>query len=179
MGGDPDELLRTLSDLGLDPANRNGAGQTVAAGPVAALDKLAESPPSGAKVIKLKVAGAFHTRFMAPAEEALRARAETITVADPTRPLLSNADGTVVTGGAEMLRRLIAQVTVPVRWDQCMSTLHERGVTGIIELPPAGTLTGLVKRQLKGTATLAVKTPSDLDKVAALIAEHGTSGGTE
>jgi [acyl-carrier-protein] S-malonyltransferase len=181
MGGDQDEVLATLNDLGLTPANRNGAGQTVVAGSLAALDKLTENPPARTKIVRLKVAGAFHTSYMAPAAEALRSHAERLTVADPTRPLLSNADGAVVTEGAEMLRRLVAQVTLPVRWDQCMVTLRDRGITATIELPPAGTLTGLVKRELKGTATLAVKTPADLDKVAELLAEHGTDaadGGT-
>ena len=119
------------------------------------------------------MAGAFHTRFMAPAEEALRAHAATISPR-PTRrrPLLSNADGAVVTDGAEALRRLVAQVTRPVRWDSCMATLRELGVTAVIELPPAGTLVGLVKRELKGTATLALKTPDDLDAAADLITEH-------
>ncbi|GDY30436.1 ACP S-malonyltransferase [Gandjariella thermophila] len=177
MGGDQEELLATLADLGLTPANRNGAGQTVVAGSLAALDKLSENPPAGTKLVRLKVAGAFHTGYMAPAEEKLRAHAERITVADPNRPLLSNADGAVVTTGSEMLRRLVAQVTLPVRWDACMAALRERGVTATIELPPAGALSGLVKRELRGTATLAVKTPADLDKVADLVAEHATADG--
>src|SRR3982750_2130103 len=109
---------------------------------------------------------------MAPAEKALQAYAETLSPADPTRPLLSNADGSVVTDGAEALRRLVSQVTRPVRWDSCMATLRELGVTAVIELPPAGALVGLVKRDLKGTATLALKTPDDLDKAVDLILEH-------
>jgi [acyl-carrier-protein] S-malonyltransferase len=118
------------------------------------------------------VAGAFHTRFMAPAEEALRAHAASVSAADPNRPLLSNADGAVVADGAEALRRLVAQVTRPVRWDSCMATLRELGVTAVIELPPAGALVGLVKRDLKGTATLALKTPDDIDAAVELIREH-------
>jgi len=171
-GQDPDEVLAKLAELGLDPANRNGAGQVVAAGPQAALAELAAAPPERARVIPLPVAGAFHTRFMAPAEEAMRAHAEKVTPADPVRPLLSNADGAVVTDGGEALRRLVAQVTRPVRWDACMARLRELGVTAVIELPPAGTLVGLVKRDLKGTATLALKTPDDLDKAVDLITEH-------
>jgi len=172
LGGKPDEVLAKLAELGLDPANRNGAGQVVAAGPQAALAELAAAPPERARVIPLPVAGAFHTRFMAPAEEAMRAHAEKVTPADPVRPLLSNADGAVVTDGGEALRRLVAQVTRPVRWDACMARLRELGVTAVIELPPAGTLVGLVKRDLKGTATLALKTPDDLDKAVDLITEH-------
>jgi [acyl-carrier-protein] S-malonyltransferase len=172
LGGDPGDVLATLERLGLDPANRNGAGQIVAAGPVAALARLAEQKPDKARVMPLAVAGAFHTRFMAPAEDALRAHAASIIPADPVRPLLSNADGGVVDKGAEALARLVAQVTRPVRWDACMSMLRDLGVTAVIELPPAGALVGLVKRELKGTATLALKTPDDLEKAAVLIKEH-------
>ena len=175
MGGDPDEVTAWLAGLDLTPANMNGAGQIVAAGSRAALDKLnsAEDRPAGlTKVIALKVAGAFHTRYMAPAEDALRAHAAGIAVGDPARPLLSNADGTVVTSGTEELSRLIAQVTRPVRWDRCMATLGSLGVTGVVELPPSGALVGLVRRELKGTATLALRSPDDLDKLAAFVAEH-------
>ena len=172
LGGKPDDVVAALTELGLDPANRNGAGQIVAAGPLRALASLGEAPPEGTRVIALPVAGAFHTRFMAPAEEAMRAHAETVTVTDPVRPLLSNADGTVVTDGAEALRRLVSQVTRPVRWDSCMATLRDLGVTAVIELPPAGTLVGLVKRELKGTATLALKSPDHLDKAVDMITEH-------
>ena len=140
--------------------------------PADALDALAAEPPERTRVKRLPVAGAFHTRFMAPAEEALRAHAADLAPANPTRPLLSNADGAVLTAGAEVLRRLVAQVTRPVRWDLCMATLRELGVTAVLELPPAGALVGLVKRDLKGTATLAVKTPADLDAAVELIHEH-------
>ena len=138
LGGNPDDVLATIERLGLDPANRNGAAQTVAAGPLPALAQLAEQKPEQARVMPLAVAGAFHTRFMAPAEEALRAHAASIVPADPTRPLLSNADGSVVDSGAEALRRLVSQVTRPVRWDACMATLGDLGVTAVIELPPGG-----------------------------------------
>jgi [acyl-carrier-protein] S-malonyltransferase len=170
MGGDQDEVVRWLGGFDLTAANQNGAGQIVAAGPLDALDKIVEATERPAsKVIKLKVAGAFHTRFMAPARDALREKASGISVADPTRPLLSNKDGEIVTGGAEMLERLVAQVTSPVRWDLCMATMAAKGASAIVELPPAGTLTGLAKRELKGTPTLALKTPADLDKLTELL----------
>jgi [acyl-carrier-protein] S-malonyltransferase len=172
LGGDPDEVLARLKELDLDPANRNGAGQVVAAGLLDALAALEETPPGRARVKALPVAGAFHTHFMAPAEDALRTHAEGVTPAEPTRPLLSNADGETVTDGDEALRRLVAQVTRPVRWDSCMASLRELGVTAVIELPPAGALVGLVKRELKGTATLALKSPDDLDKAVDLVREH-------
>jgi [acyl-carrier-protein] S-malonyltransferase len=178
LGGKPDDVLTRLEELGLDPANRNGAGQIVAAGPVAALAALAGAPPERARVVPLAVAGAFHTRFMAPAETALREHAAGVSPADPTCTLLSNADGAAVPGGAEVLRRLVAQVTRPVRWDSCQETLRERGVTALVELPPAGTLVGLAKRELRGVRALALKTPDDLDAAVALIAEHNTVGSS-
>lgn len=172
LGGRPEDVAARLAELDLEPANCNGAGQVVAAGPLAALAALEDAPPDRARVKALAVAGAFHTSFMAPAEKALLAHADTLTPADPARPLLSNADGAVVADGADVLRRLVAQVTRPVRWDSCMATLRDLGVTAVIELPPAGALVGLVKRDLKGTAVLALRTPDDLDAAASLVAEH-------
>jgi [acyl-carrier-protein] S-malonyltransferase len=169
LGGEQDEVLARLDELGLVGANRNGAGQIVAAGPLDALERLVEEPPDRSKVRALKVAGAFHTRFMAPAEEALRARAAGIVVKDAALPLLSNADGAVVSAGDEVLERLISQVTRPVRWDACQATLAGHGVTAVVELPPAGALTGLAKRELKGTPTLGLKTPDQLDQVVEMI----------
>lgn len=175
LGGDPDEVAAVLARLGLDPANRNGASQIVAAGPLDALAALAQDKPDQARVTPLRVAGAFHTRFMAPAEQALAKYAAQLTPKDPSRPLLSNADGEVVSEGAEMLRRMVTQVTKPVRWDSCMATLRALGVTATVELPPAGALSGLVRRDLKGTLTLALKDPAGLDQVANLVADHSTS----
>lgn len=169
MLGDPEEVVAWLAEHGLDAANRNGAGQIVASGAAESIAKIVADPLEGTKVRALKVAGAFHTAYMAPAREALAVHAAKITPRDPSRPLLSNADGAVVASGQEYLDRLVAQVTSPVRWDLTMDTLASLGVTGTVELPPAGTLTGLVKRQLKGTvtSTTALKTPGDIDKLAA------------
>jgi [acyl-carrier-protein] S-malonyltransferase len=175
LGGDQDEVLAVIEKLGLYPANRNGAGQLVAAGSVDALAELAADPP--ARVITLKVAGAFHTPYMATAETALAALADGVPVADPARTLLSNLDGTAVTDGREMLRRLVRQVTAPVRWDLCMATLRSLGVTGVLELPPAGTLAGLVKRELKGDNApeiVSLNTPDQLPAALDLIARHAT-----
>lgn len=173
MLGEPETVVRWLADHGLDAANQNGAGQIVASGAAEKIAEIVAEPLEGSKVRELKVAGAFHTRYMAPAQEALEAYAAKIAVSDPSRPLLSNADGGVVDSGTEYLRRLIAQVTRPVRWDLTMATLTEAGTSRTVELAPGGTLTGLVKRQLKGTVTdtVALKTPADVAKVAALSAE--------
>jgi [acyl-carrier-protein] S-malonyltransferase len=175
MGGDVAIVLGTLAELDLVGANVNGGGQIVAAGSTEALAALAADPPAGTRVIALPVAGAFHTSYMASAEATVADHVRSITPADPQRPLLTNSDGSVIGGpgsGATFLRLLVAQVTRPVRWDQCMATLAHMGVTGVLELPPAGTLVGLVKRELKGVATLALKTPQDLDAVTGFFAEH-------
>lgn len=182
LGGDPDAVVAAIGAAGLFAANRNGAGQIVAAGGVDALASFAASPPSGTRIIPLSVAGAFHTPFMAPAEKALAAVAGGIAPANPVRMILSNADGTSIDNGDTLLARLVAQVTAPVRWDLCMRTLADLGVTGVIELPPAGTLAGLIKRELKGTAApeiVTLNTPDDLQAAKDLIARHGIAPSLE
>ena len=178
LGGDPAEVAAVLEGLGLTAANANGGGQTVAAGTLDQLAALAENPPAKARVIPLKVAGAFHTAHMAPALAALDALRPTLAPADPLPTLLSNHDGAPVTSGAANLDSLIAQVSRPVRWDLCMDTMAATGITGLIELPPAGTLTGLARRGLKGVPTLALKTPEDLDAARAFVAEHAGAAAT-
>lgn len=168
LGGDEAEVLGRLAELDLEPANRNAKGQIVAAGTLVALEKLADDPPAKARVRALPVAGAFHTRFMAPAQDAVAAAAADITPQDAVIGLLSNADGREVRNGAEVLSRLVTQVTNPVRWDLCSAALREAAVTGIVELPPAGTLVGIAKRELRGTPTVALNTPADMQKIAEL-----------
>jgi [acyl-carrier-protein] S-malonyltransferase len=175
LGGDPDEVLAAIESAGLYPANRNGAGQVVAAGALGGLEKLAAAPPARARVIALQVAGAFHTPFMAPAEAALGTVAAGITTGTPTKILLSNRDGSAVDHGPTMLQRLVKQVTAPVRWDLCMATLADLGVTAVIELAPAGTLAGLAKRALKGIEIITVNTPDDLPAARDAIARHGSA----
>ena len=172
LGGDEDAVLAAIARHGLTPANVNGAGQIVAAGTLAALKAFAADPPAGARPRPLQVAGAFHTRHMAPAVAALRDAAAAVTVTDPVITLLSDADGAAVTTGKEWLERVVAQVAAPVRWDLCMKTMAGLGVTALIELPPAGTLTGLARRALPGVAQLALKTPDQLDAARDLIGEH-------
>ncbi|WP_405886609.1 ACP S-malonyltransferase [Streptomyces longwoodensis] len=173
LGGDPDTSVAYLEKLGLTPANINGAGQIVAAGTLEQLAALAEDKPEGVrKVVPLKVAGAFHTHHMAPAVDTLAAAAKAVAPGDPKVTYVSNKDGLAVTSGTEVLERLVGQVANPVRWDLCMETFKELGVTALVEVCPGGTLTGLAKRALPGVQTLALKTPDDLDTARALIAEH-------
>ena len=178
LGGEPAAVLERIAELDLTAANHNGAGQVVAAGRVENLAKLAAEPPAGARVMPLSVAGAFHTRYMAPATERLAALAAAAPVRDPLVRVVSNADGGVVTSGRELLDRLVAQVATPVRWDACMATLRELGVTAVVELPPAGALIGLAKREWKGRLDgielLTLSSPADLDRARELIdAERG------
>jgi [acyl-carrier-protein] S-malonyltransferase len=171
VGGDPAEVLAAIEASGATPANVNGAGQTVAAGTFEQLKTLADNPPARARVIPLKVAGAFHTSHMSPAVAALEALKPSLQPQNPQVPLLSNFDGKEVTDGGAAVGSLIAQVSRPVRWDLCMESLVQRGVTGVIELAPAGTLAGLAKRGMPGVKTVAVKTPEDLTAALALFAE--------
>ena len=173
LGGDEAEVLDSIEAHGLTPANINGAGQVVAAGTLEQLAAFAADPPAKARLRPLQVAGAFHTRHMAPAVDALREAAATITVSDPVLPLLSNQDGAVVATGADWLERIANQVSAPVRWNLCMRTLTELEAGALIELPPGGTLTGLARRAMPGVALAALKTPDDIREATKLIAEHG------
>ena len=172
LGGDEAEVLSRLDDLELVPANRNAAGQIVAAGPLTALDKLAEDPPAKARVRALATAGAFHTKFMAPALDAYAAAADRVTADAPATTLLSNADGQPVADGADAMTKLVSQLTRPVRWDLCTATVREEladaDIAAIVEFPPAGALAGIAKRELRGVPTHAVKAPADLDGLTEL-----------
>ena len=172
LGGDEAEVLARLEALDLVPANRNAAGQIVAAGAVAALEKLAEDPPAKARVRQLATAGAFHTHYMASALDGYAAAAAEVVAGEPTTMLLSNADGQPVSSAADAMEKLVAQLTRPVRWDLCTETMRQlfenAEGSAIVEFPPAGTLTGIAKRELRGVATRAVKTPADLDGLTEL-----------
>jgi [acyl-carrier-protein] S-malonyltransferase len=175
IGGDEAELLAKLAELGLEPANFNGGGQIVVAGELPALAALQEAPPAGARVIPLQVAGAFHTRYMAPAVDTLRAEAAGLAIADPDIPIWTNKSGDTVTDGQLFVDLLVGQVASPVRWDLTMASFEKAGITGLIELAPAGALVGLAKRGLKGLPTVAVKTPDDLAAAHALIDNDGAA----
>ncbi|WIE62960.1 ACP S-malonyltransferase [Curtobacterium sp. MCLR17_032] len=180
LGGDADELAAALESLGLTAANHNGGGQTVVAGPADAIARLAAEPPAKARVIPLAVAGAFHTRFMAPAVDRVAPVAAAATVQDPTLPLWTNADGSQVEDGRHFVDLMVRQIASPVHWDAVMSSFQQAGVTGIIELAPAGALVGLAKRGLRGTPTAAIKTPEDLPAAVELLesAAADTTEGT-
>ena len=173
LGGEREIVVAALLALGLTPANENGGGQIVAAGSLDALALLAENPPAGARVRPLQVSGAFHTSVMQPAVTKLADAAREITVIDPVAPVLSNRDGAIITGGDELMARIVGQVAGPVRWDLCMETLAAQGVTGVIEVAPGGTLTGLVKRAQPGIELFAIKSPDDIEGAREFARSHG------
>jgi [acyl-carrier-protein] S-malonyltransferase len=173
LGGDPAEVLAAIESQGLVAANNNGPGQVVAAGTMEQLQAFADNPPAKARLVPLSVAGAFHTDHMAPAVGHLATLARSVSTHDPRTPWISNRDGQVVHDGREMMRRIVGQIAQPVRWDLCLETMSDLGVTGILEMPPAGTLTGIAKRALPGVETFALKTPDQLDDARAFCAKHG------
>jgi len=175
LGGDRDEVLAALDKHGLVPANDNGPGQIVAAGTVEQLAAFADDAPAKARLVPLSVAGAFHTQHMAPAVDVLGRLARSVSTHDARTPIISNRDGQVVHDGRDVLKRIVTQISRPVRWDLCMETMLDLGVTGVLEMPPAGTLTGIARRAMKGVETFALKTPDQLDDARAFIEKHGES----
>ncbi len=173
LGGDREEVLATIERHGLTAANDNGPGQVVAAGTLEQLTALAEDPPAKARLAPLSVAGAFHTRHMEPAVGHLARLARSVSTHDPRTPVISNKDGQVVHDGREVVARIVGQIANPVRWDLCMETMLDLGVTGLLEMPPAGTLTGIARRAMKGVETFALKTPDQLDDARAFCERHG------
>lgn len=179
LGGDAEEVRAALTQHGLTAANVNAPGQIVAAGTLEQLEAFAAAPPAKARLMPLPVAGAFHTRHMAPAEGVLSTLAKAVSTHDPRTPLISNADGKIVHDGRDVVRRLVTQVANPVRWDLCMETMRDIGVTGLLEMPPAGTLTGIAKRALPGVETFALKTPDQLDAAREFVDKHGTQSALD
>ncbi len=173
LGGERTEVLKSIKELDLVPANDNGAGQIVAAGSLPQIDKLVENPPAGSRVRALAVAGAFHTHYMQSAVSHVAGFVEKVSINEPTSQLLSNKDGSVVAGGKDAIERIVNQIANPVRWDLCMESLVQLGVTGAIEFPPAGTLVGLLKRTTPGIETFALKSPEDLTAAKEFAAKHG------
>lgn len=179
LGGDRDEVLSCLESHGLTAANDNGPGQVVAAGTLEQLAAFAADPPAGARLRPLSVAGAFHTAHMEPAVTHVAALARSVSTHDPRTRLVSNRDGQVVHDGNEVVSRIVGQIASPVRWDLCMETLADLGVTGVLEMPPAGTLTSIIKRNLKGVETFALKTPDQLDAARDFCDRHGEASPIE
>ena len=173
LGGDRDVVLAAIAQAGLVAANDNGGGQIVAAGDLAALAALAALAPEGSRVRALQVAGAFHTQFMSPAVPAFGEFAATIATSDPVVGVLSNRDGEILNSGREVIDHIVSQVANPVRWDLCMATMQASGVTRALEVAPAGTLVGLLKRAVESIEGYAFKSPDDLAAASQFVSSKG------
>jgi [acyl-carrier-protein] S-malonyltransferase len=169
VGGELDDVVAHLESVGLFAANYNGAGQVVAAGTKELIDALVATPPAGSRVVALQVAGAFHTSFMEPARPVLAAFAKELDVQDPDISIWTNNDGSLVATGQKYLDLMVNQVSNPVRWDKTMESMQRANVSVMVELLPAGALSGIAKRAMPNTVAIALKTPADLDKVAEAI----------
>jgi len=172
LGGDKAEVIKHIEQFDLVPANVNSNGQIVASGLLSNLEKLSENPPASTKVRKLEVAGAFHSQFMKSAESELEKVFAQVEVANSSSSFISNKDGQIVKDSSELKNRLITQITSPVRWDLCQAKMIELGVTGMLELAPAGVLTGIAKREMQGVELFAIKSPDDIDTAQAFIDKH-------
>lgn len=179
LGGDREEVLAALARHDLTAANDNGPGQIVAAGTLEQLAALAGDPPAKARLIPLSVAGAFHTSHMQPAVSHLAGLARSVSTHDPRTPVISNRDGQIIHDGRDVMARIVGQIASPVRWDLCMEAMIDIGVTGLLEMPPAGTLTGIAKRAMKGVETFALKTPDQLDAARDFADKHGEASQIE
>jgi len=168
LGAEEDTLAPALEEAGLFAANFNGAGQVVIAGEKGALASFQENPPSGVRVIALQVAGAFHTRYMLSAVSTLSEAASQVAVQEANYPLYTNRDGSRVSSD-NVVPYIVDQVARPVRWDLCMESFDRDGITGMMELAPAGALVGLAKRALKGVPTVALNTPDDLSAAVDMV----------
>ena len=157
LGGEVD--ADDLAAAGLEIATVNVPGQVVVGGPVEALD--AWTPPAGARVRRLDVAGAFHTSAMAPAVDGFTVLVEQTAAVDAVCDVVTNGDGAVLRDGRELIARLVGQLTRPVRFDLCLHSLSSRA-TEAVELAPAGVLAAMAKRALPGVGITALKTPADL-----------------
>jgi [acyl-carrier-protein] S-malonyltransferase len=164
LGGEIDEVVSAANDLGLEVANFNGAGQLVAAGTKKQIAALMALPPAKTRVIELKVAGAFHTQYMESARSELARAVQGVAVSDPEITLWSNVNGQICTSGKQFVDSLVNQISAPVRWDLCMENLPTEKFD-FVELPPAGALTGLVKRAVPNANPIALKAPTDFEKV--------------
>ena len=172
LGGDKAEVIKHIEQFDLVPANVNSNGQIVASGLLSNLEKLSENPPASTKVRKLEVAGAFHSQFMKSAESELEKEFAQVEVANSSSSFISNKDGQIVKDSSELKNRLITQITSPVRWDLCQAKMIELGVTGMLELAPAGVLTGIAKREMPGVELFAIKSPEDIPGAQAFIDKH-------
>lgn len=176
LGGDKDSVIKEIVKAGLVPANVNADGQIVAAGEKSRLESLMQNPPAGTKVRPLDVSAAFHTPFMTSAKNSLIQLFDSKTFSDLEIKMISNRDGEFVFSAKDLKERLLSQIDLPVRWDLCQKKFKLLGVTGLLELAPAGVLTGIAKRELPEVEVFAIKSLSDIQSARDFILNHASDG---
>ena len=148
------------------PANYNAPGQVVIAGKAEAAARAAEfAKEKGAKMaVKLKVSGPFHTELLKPAADKLGEELKKITISPMKIPVFTNVNAEIVQSEDDIIPILTKQICCPVRWEQIVRNMNEKGADTFIELGPGKTLCGFVKRILKGVVNVNVEDTSTLEK---------------
>ena len=129
-------------------ANYNCPGQLVISGEIEAIDKACEvlTEKGARRALKLPVGGAFHSPLMAPAREELAEAIKNTVFSEPICPVYQNVVAKAVTNPSEIKENLIAQLTAPVRWTQCIQAMIADGGTEFIEVGPGKVLQGLMRK---------------------------------
>jgi len=160
LGLDQESVRAVCGEAGapgvVEVANINAPGQVVIAGETEAVERVIRlARERGAKrAVRLQVSAPFHCSLMRPAGDRLAAVLRTIPIADPSVPLVNNADAELLTKGAEIAGSLVRQVSSPVRWEEVVQRLVKEGVALFLELGPGRVLTGLIKRIAKEAIAL-------------------------
>lgn len=151
-------------------ANLNAPGQVVIAGSAAAVGRAIERAKAlGAKrAIPLQVSAPFHCALMKPAQDRLAPELRALAARDPQIPVVANVDAEPKRDAAASIEALVAQISAPVRWDDCVRRLVAEGVTTFIEVGPGTVLSGLAKKAARDAVILNVAEPADLAAVEAL-----------
>lgn len=164
LNATPEQLEKLCAESGLEQANLNSREQTVLSGPIEGVEK-AETLAAELgirRVIRLNVAGAFHSTLMRPAAAKLEVELGRIEFKAPTFPVISNVAAKPHGNPDEIRRLMVEQVYSSVRWYEGIEWMKARGVTEYLECGPGKVLTGLVKRIDKGASLHSIQDPSAL-----------------
>jgi [acyl-carrier-protein] S-malonyltransferase len=143
-------------------ANENASSQVVISGTVAAVERAEEAAKKrGARAIRLKVAGGFHSPLMQPAVEPIREILATLEFREPSFPIVANATGRLTDEPAEIRDLLARHVVSPVRWERSMQALAAAGFDTFVEAGPGKVLSNLLKREPKGLRTASIGSPEE------------------
>ncbi|MFA0750462.1 MAG: hypothetical protein SLRJCFUN_000865 [Candidatus Fervidibacter sp.] len=162
-----EKLCAVASEKGvITIANYNAPDQLVISGEPAAVEYAVQiARQFGAvKAVPLKVSGAFHSPLMAEAKERFRTHVEQAPFKEAQTPVIANVTGQPVQQPDEFKRLLVEQLTSPVRWVDCVQTMHANGVKVFVELGPGRVLSGLVRRIVPDAVTFCVEDPKSLEE---------------